>query len=61
MSRTSELYHERLQEMGEALVAGINVALSEDISEMTEKEKCLNYGISCSFGICDECDVAERS
>lgn len=25
------------------------------MSELTEKEKCLYYGIPCAFGICDEC------
>ena len=25
------------------------------MSELTEKEKCLYYGIPCTFGICDEC------
>ena len=29
---------------------------------MSEKNKCLYYGISCSYGICDECEVHnERS
>lgn len=26
------------------------------MSELTEKEKCLYYGIPCTFGICDECN-----
>lgn len=29
---------------------------------MSEKDKCKYYGISCSYGICDECNVHnERS
>lgn len=32
-----------------------------DESELSEKEKCLYYGISCSYGICSECDFTERS
>lgn len=38
--------------------------LDIDVSELTEKEKCQLLGISCSYGICDECEVtrgAERS
>ena len=35
--------------------------LQKELSELSEKEKCLYYGISCSYGICDECDIAERS
>lgn len=34
--------------------------LEEELSESSEKESCLFYGIPCSFGICDECDIAER-
>ena len=24
---------------------------------MSDKNKCLYYGISCSYGICDECEI----
>lgn len=35
--------------------------MREEYLNMSEKERCLYYGIACSFGICDECDIAERS
>ena len=27
---------------------------------MSEKDKCLYYGISCSYGICDECEMHNK-
>ena len=27
---------------------------------MSEKNKCLYYGISCSYGICDECEIHNK-
>lgn len=51
-----------LYEMEEDIVEKNELGI--DISELTEKEKCQLLGISCSYGICDECEVTrgvERS
>ena len=60
MSRMAELYEERcatLTPEGEKHLDEFR----EEGANMSEKEKCLYYGIACSYGICDECDIAERS
>lgn len=60
MSKVAEYYSDRCATMtpeGERLLD----EMREEYQNMTEKEKCLYYGIACSYGICDECDIAERS
>lgn len=32
-----------------------------DESKLSEKEKCKLLGIPCSYNICDECELTERS
>lgn len=61
MGKVAEAYEDRCAIMtpeGEKLLDDIR----EEYESMSEKEKCLYYGISCSYGICDECDIHnERS
>ena len=55
MSKVAEAY---LDELYPDKMSG-GTTLYDDytrMSELTEKEKCLYYGIPCTFGICDECN-----
>lgn len=64
MSKFAEYYAEHYSDMCATMTPEYERHLDEmreEYQNMTEKEKCLNYGIACSFGICDECEVAERS
>lgn len=60
MSRVAEAYLENKLILTPEGENSLNEMI-EEISELSEKEKCLYYGIACSFGICDECELAERS
>ena len=55
MSKVAEAYLEELypDKMSDGTTLYDNYTR---MSELTEKEKCLYYGIPCTFGICDECN-----
>lgn len=60
MSKVAEAYLEKsrcltLTPEGEKLLDNMR----EEYQNMSEKEKCMYYGIACSFGICDECEVTK--
>lgn len=58
MSRMAELWEELY---GDKPIEVVEVDISEELRSLTEKERCQEYGIACSYGICSECDIAERS
>lgn len=52
MSKVAEYYYDLLSKSNYS-----EEVKNQDVSELSEKEKCLYYGISCSYGICSECDL----
>lgn len=61
MSKVAEAYEESLYPDKDKEGVSLYDRFYEKMSELTEKDKCRFYGIACSYGICDECDIAERS
>ena len=58
MSKVAEAYLNKDYEVEEPK----RVSKRKPPINMSEKNKCLYYGISCSYGICDECEIHnERS
>ena len=61
MSKMAEAYYDNFEKDKDSEGVSLYNKYYEEMSRLTEKEKCLYYGKACSFGICSECDIAERS
>lgn len=61
MSKVAEAYCENMYPDKDSKGVSLYDNYYKKMTELSEKEKCLYYGIACSYGICSECDIAERS
>lgn len=64
MSRMAELWEELYGDKSIETVEWseeMEKKYQEEVANMSDEEKCRQYGIPCSYGICSECGIAERS